>query len=682
MITQSQQQAIYQCILPRRIFWRANQLAQAHPRMGEAGLTTAYQFIASILEEAGGKQIEIGNFPYGPEHRYWGWSTERKPFSELAELYLILPDGREIRLCSTLEDPTCSMGAFRSTLPDGEIFEVMEVGAGAHPADYRNQPLPGKLILASGELFSAVMVEALIHRHAEGLLCGPGHSPVHQDLVIGRQLGEPSLFSDRRPFGFNLSARQYRQLQQQLAATGTLRVKAKIKVTLDNGQWPVVSAFLPGSDFAEEHVVLLANWGGTKASGIGSSLAMASLEEILRCLATTIVQGKLTPLRRSLQLLITPGMESLVAWINARQACLPQIKAVIHLTTLAAHPTTERIVIHDTPPAQPSFIPDLLCASFQRMAALTTRESIPVEPSLELDCPPYWPGLPVLPWIDNQQNIPAIGVDFCLHHLSSPELDSFRLHGQWHQSLAALTSGVGDLCSLQEEDLPRQLLSSQLAGINRLTRYTDSLHLQAQHELEKEERSSTTVRHYLWLAETNMKDLLAREQQRLKSCGRYLKGPGAQALRLAETQSDLEQTTEALLRSLHAEMAIWLGPRARLALRRRPYSALERRAQMVRVHRHFSGPFPLPQLLREATPADRDWLVHHEMALATQPVGEIAIPYIDSRRNLLEIYERLNAIYPHTDLRLLWRYFEVLQNIGLIQFEEIPQASLPNQAGE
>jgi len=127
-----------------------------------------------------------------------------------------------------------------------------------------------------------------------------------------------------------------------------------------------------------------------------------------------------------------------------------------------------------------------------------------------------------------------------------------------------------------------------------------------------------------------------------------------------------------MLRSLQAEIAGAVSARARLSVKRRPLSPLERRAQSVQVTRALEGPLPLPSLLRDATAAVREWLAGNARALAEQPVGDELIQCVKDGVSVLELYDRLCLDHPHADLKLIWRYLEALASAGLLRLDETP----------
>jgi len=53
-------------------------------------------------------------------------------------------------------------------------------------------------------------------------------------------------------------------------------------------------------------------------------------------------------------------------------------------------------------------------------------------------------------------------------------------------------------------------------------------------------------------------------------------------------------------------------------------------------------------------------------------VGELLLQWVDGKRTLLEIYDRLRLDEPRADLRVLWRYLEVLQGAGWVALDEVP----------
>jgi hypothetical protein len=646
VITAAQRNAILDRISPARITALTAELGAVDRTPGGRGLDQVYEQLAAALGQAGAEQVELKSYPFGPEHRYFGWSEERCPFTELAELWLRLPEGGEVLLCRSTDDPRCTMGALRSTSPEGEIFEVVDVGFGTRATDYRSHRMSGKVALASGHHVHAAMLEALAVRQAEGLLCGPGDlSPEgRSEDGVPRRLGDPSLFGRHRPFGFNLNAAQYNTLANRLAAGEEVHVRVRTRVRLDTGELPVLRARRDGSDLAAERVLLIVELGAS-----ATPEAAACAQELLRAVCALIVEAQIIPLRRALELLVVPSLQALVAHLAEAHGQLDEVRAVL---LFSVEPDREpRVTVHHAPASRPSFIADL-AVEHVRGAGLAPQGA------------PYARGSLLAPLVDRELGLAGVW-------LRGRAATGARLR----QLLAGLAATVVDLCTMQEDDLPRVIATCQLCGLERLATRASRLRDTIGEELAAD-RSSTTGRHLLWLIEEGLAAALRLEQETLRSCGEYLSGAGQQTLRLAEAAADLEQLVPSLQRSLHAEVAASL-PRARLSVRRRPLSPLERRAQTVVAHRAFVGPPPLPTLLRDAAPTDREWLAHNLEALARQPVDELALQWVDGARSVLEIWDRLRIDDPRVELRLIWRYLEVLAEVGLLRLEEQPNVAAP-----
>jgi hypothetical protein len=657
VLDEALRQAILSRISTGRILARAADLEAEDRLPGGPGLEQACTRVAQRLQASGALQVELLRFGYGSERRHFSWSLQRRPFPTRGELWLQTPEGGEVLLCRRSDHLACSMGAYRSTPQEGEVLEVVDVGFGTRASDYRAHRMAGKLALASGHHFQAAMLEALANRGAEGLLCGPGNVGSGAGQLVHRELADPEVFGEHRPFGFNLSARQYHRLLNRLAAGDTVQVRVKLEATTDTGVLPAVEAVLPGSDLATRRVLLVAD--------TAQALSVACLEEVLRTLSELVVDGVCPPPRRGLQLLAAPGVAGTVAWLAEQRERPSQPMAALVLG-LVSPVAASQVQIQRSPAGRPSFISDLLEDHLRWAAG--------VEGSYRTDLPltfrsvSYAGRSPALPFADRDVAVPAAWVRCDQEPRLRP--GAHAPHGPVHRLVGALTCAALDLCSVGADDLPRLLSGSHVRGLQRLGRRAERLRQRVQQELLRDPGSSTTGRHLLWLAETAMGEGMRREKQVLDTCCDYLSGPGQQALRLAELTADLEQSAAGLTRSLHAEVSAAMPPRSRLTLRRAPLSALERRADAVVAHRLFSGPLPTPLLLREAPEAERHWLAHHMDVLADQPTAEELVQWVDGRRSLLEIFDLVRLDHPEADLKLLWRYLEALQGAGLLELRE------------
>lgn len=665
MLSNEQAMAVLGRVSTGRMLALAADLEALDRSVGGPDLELACERLATHL--GGAQQVELRTYACGSEHKVLGWSRERRPYTEEAELWLVGSDGSETLICRRSDNPACTMGAFRSTRGDGEVFDVVDVGFGTRPTDYRGHRMQGKVALVSGHQLQAAMLEALEQRQAEGLLCGPGTAgdPTH---VVPNRLANASLFSPHRPFGFNLSAHQFNLLGNLLASGSEVQVRVRIRTVMDTGTIPVLSGMLEGGELRDQRVLLVADLGRA-----ASPLGAACLVEILRTLSALVVEGTLSPPQRGLQLLLVPDDFGLVSWLDEQREIWRQIKAVVRLDLPSAD-AASRVEVQCSPSVQPTFISDLLDDHLQWASSVpgSYRGDVP----MQVVTAPYDGSSMLHSLVDRSVGLPSVGV----RGSAQPSRGGGSIHGPLHRLTAALAWAAVDLCNLRpDQDLPRLLASSQLKGLSRLTRRAEQLRGRIRDELNHERATTTAARHLLWTAQGAFQEDLRRERQILQSCGDYADGPGQLALDLAQASAGLERVKETLMQALVLRIGAAVGPRARLVPRRRRISALERRAGSVVVSRRSDTPVPLPSLLRDVRDTDRSWLAHNMALLAQQPP---LLQRVDGERTLLEIYDQLSFDHPGADLKLLWRYLELLEGAGHVELKEVPTVFHPGEDDE
>ena len=56
---------------------------------GDEAFQHGFEQLAHRLSSSQPGQVELRRYPYGPEHRYFSWTKERRPITEQAELWLV-----------------------------------------------------------------------------------------------------------------------------------------------------------------------------------------------------------------------------------------------------------------------------------------------------------------------------------------------------------------------------------------------------------------------------------------------------------------------------------------------------------------------------------------------------------------------------------------------------------------
>ena len=119
MLNGSQRQEVLARISTSRVLATAVEHAALDRLPGSPGLEEAASRVAAELEQVWGLQVEAFSYPSGPDQRYFGWSDQRRPFPEKAELWLQTPDGGELLLCRR----ACELPRFVALL--GELLNLL-----------------------------------------------------------------------------------------------------------------------------------------------------------------------------------------------------------------------------------------------------------------------------------------------------------------------------------------------------------------------------------------------------------------------------------------------------------------------------------------------------------------------------------------------------------------------------
>ncbi len=674
LLSKEQKLDIFSSISFQEIFSLAGSLRKLNRHPGSSNLEDVCELIAVHLKEIGDAQIDLASFPYGPEHRYFFWSRERMPIVEEAELWLLHPDETESLLCQSSIDPGCIIGSYKSTPIDGEVFKVVNIGAGTLASDYSKRQFENCVILTSGHHFEAAMFEALGQRKAAGILVGPGDGV---EDFHRRTLSERSLLNRRRPFGFNLSAKGYHRLMNRCASGQEVRVRAKIRVAMDSGTFPFLSVTLPGCGEEEGRVLVLA-----EMCEPASPVSAACMAELVRAVRMSIVQGKVPPLKRTLQFLFVAGAHGLVPWLFEHQHELDTFKASLLLSVDRASESV-RSGLKITSVGSPSFLRDLVEYHSKFLGGI--QNEIPVETQALISGLPVHfeltPGLPARPSLLD----PLMDLDF---NLCGVEL---QLSG-WVEALQLVApvnrialqhfmgtaiSSVFELCHLAEEDLPFWIGQSHLKAYERLAHLAQWWQGNMSNTADKSHQGRSLARHLLWLFERSLGIQLEEEKNKVQNLRDFFNGPGQHALLLADTVRSLEKNEESLLSILSSSLTGAFEPERGMVAQRRALTPLERRAGCIIVKRQVEGPFPTPLIFIEAKEADRLWLIQNGAALARVPSPAVWLRFIDGKRTILDIFECVSPKYPAADLNVFWRYLDILQGAGMIELVEISDDSRP-----
>src|SRR5580658_2447469 len=197
------------------------------------------------LADAHSEQFPIdGTKTYGLMRSYLAWTVEEARLWEVRPEHLLLGDWKTdpIRL------------ADYSHTADVET-ELVDVGNGGSVAEYSNQDVRGKIVLADGVL-ARVQQLAIAQHGAAGIVSDmPNQTTAWSglDTAIVRW----GHLDARQPSGFAfMGSRQTSEaLRSRLQNGERVLLDAHVKATVGSGHWTVVTATIPGTDPAAGEIV-------------------------------------------------------------------------------------------------------------------------------------------------------------------------------------------------------------------------------------------------------------------------------------------------------------------------------------------------------------------------------------------------------------------------------------------
>ncbi len=248
-----------------------------------------------------------------------GWEQERGTLA-------IEGSSREVVLSRDQDRLALCINSF-STEPGGVVLPLVDVGAG-QPADFEGKDVKGTVVLgdaAVGDLWTRAVRE----RGAAGVISTDiaiYTRPEQTPNVL--QWGSIPYDDARRSFGFKATPRAA-GLLRTAAASGHVRVHVDVATTFHRGRNRTLTAEIPGSQRADERVVLVAHvqepGANDNASGSGTLLATAL------ALRNAIAKGAISAPRRTLTFMWLDEIRGSEQWIKADPERARRVVAMMSL---------------------------------------------------------------------------------------------------------------------------------------------------------------------------------------------------------------------------------------------------------------------------------------------------------------------------------------------------------------
>ncbi len=263
-------------------------LAHYHRTGGSEDFHKAALFIEQKAKEYGLEDVKVVSQKYSGR----SWSAKN------GELWVLQPT--EMKLGSYAEYAVALATNSRST---NVTAELVDVGEGTE-RDYDGKDVAGKIVLTSGSPATAMHL-AVWKRGALGVVSSMYHTFPRTGTMIERPdqvawTGIQYESEDGKPgtFGFMVSPRKGKMLQEMLK-NGTVVVRVVIEASFkEPPTQEYVEAFIRGSKYHDEQIVLTAHLQEEKTSANDDGSGCVNILEIGRTLVRLINEGKIPrPLR-------------------------------------------------------------------------------------------------------------------------------------------------------------------------------------------------------------------------------------------------------------------------------------------------------------------------------------------------------------------------------------------------
>ena len=348
-------------------------LSRHHRMRGSRGYRAAADQIVADLKRFGLADAHVESLPADGKI-FYGTQRSRPPWNaELAELWELDASGaRVVRLASWDAAPITL--AQDSTSAD-VTAELVDIGVGTQESHYAGKDVKGKIVLTSSQP-DAVAPLAVGNFGAVGIVSYAQNQRTawwgeDENLIRWGHL-ESFPPENERTFGFMVSLKTARSLQQRLARGESIKLHAVVRAGQEPGTYDLGMATIPGADLRAEEIVFSCHLDHPRPGANDNASGCATILEVARTLSKLIREKRLDPPRRTIRFVWPPEIEGTLALLNGRPEIAQRIKATIHLDMVGGGAETKAI-FHVTrgPASQPSFVYDLA----DTVAAFVNRES-------------------------------------------------------------------------------------------------------------------------------------------------------------------------------------------------------------------------------------------------------------------------------------------------------------------
>ncbi|MBZ5535636.1 MAG: DUF4910 domain-containing protein [Acidobacteriia bacterium] len=262
--------------------------------------------------------------------------------------------------------------------------ELIDVGDGSRPEDYKEKDIKGKIVLGSAGP-GVLQRMAVFERDAIGVISYNSLRPeydVQQSLwesIQPQPPNQPRYAGKKGGFGFKLNAEMGHGLRTLLDRGTRVKLRAVVQADWYPNTMETVFARIAGDGSSDQEIILSAHLyeGYLKQGANDDASGSAAILEVARTLNTLIHSGQLPRPRRTINFLWVPEISGTTAWLRAHEEIRKKLINDINMDMVGEglQKNNASFVLSRTPDTTPNYLNDVMQSVFEFIGN-TNRERV------------------------------------------------------------------------------------------------------------------------------------------------------------------------------------------------------------------------------------------------------------------------------------------------------------------
>lgn len=661
------------------------QISNFHRIQASTMFHEAAEYVRDTLQKIGIKDAKIEQFPSDGSKKYWTHTSPVGWEAKTAELRLVEPEDKLI--CRYTDTPTCLHTCSKATPPEGVTAELIDVGAGLKPKDYKGKGVKGKFVLATGRA-RLVHEQAVYKRGAAGVITD---TLTYEMKNIRESVDIPDAHAyqaiwptkedlDKVTFGFSLSKRQGNHLRDLLKKGKPVKLRANVDARLFSSNLDVVVATIPGSSKPSEEVFLIAHLCHPKPSANDNASGSGLLLEIARTIHTLINSGRIARPARTIRFIWVPETYGTITYLHSHSELHTKQVAGINLDMVGQNQELckSTLSVDRTPDSLPSYLNDFMISLLEEtVKEFDSSTMFGVASTFRYRANVFTGGSDHAEFVDSTIKVPCVMLlqwPDLFYHTSMDTVDkvsseSLKRVG-WTATVAALTiadADVDDALYLANQTGSRGIARIKEAGreaIEELYRLKEDSKLK-----EKPNELAKSLAKKAFYHRNRLEHVVQREKEAVNSVKRLA------------SSTKLENFIDAFTKEIYVagkteivrinEVLSYTAKSAGVSVPNRiEETKTEKKSKKIIPQRLFKGSLSMDTVKRALTEKEYEWYEEKGKKDAAFGVKMAEVlNFMDGKRTLYEIIKAVSAEYTETKAEDVLKFLRDLERMRLVSLE-------------